>query len=400
LFGEPAIGRRVTAAAMAFPKSRFARILIWTVVVVAILLTAVRWLGSPLLTHVVNKKLETLSGYKGHVGGVYLALWRSDVSASDFELTPRQHPQDGPLLKIDHAALKFSWMALIKGKLGGRANIDGATLNVLTQEATAAAQKAGQKVKQVEAEHGHPNDNNAEIQQWQDEFREAFPMEITRFEIKNSRIRFVDKTHQPNPEIALDQFHLVATELSNRSRDNTENTSNATIDAVLTGEGKLHIEASLKPVAPQPKFDVKMEIKDLHLHEMNNFMMAYLKVDVQSGEFDDYIEINADKGSYQGYTKPFLRDLKFTDVPTDKNVLKRVATKAASAVSEVLKNKQGQVATKAPFQGNFNGNKVEVWTTVQYLLRNAFVQSLREGLEGWTGGGKGEKSGDGSASGK
>jgi len=381
---------------MLFPKSRLARIALWIVAVVVLIMAAVRWIGSPVLTNVVNKKLATLQGFQGHVKGIYLALWRSDISASDFVLSPRDHPNEEPLFKVDHAALKFSWVALIKGKLGGRANIDGAVLNVLTQEASAAAQQTGEKVKKIEAEHGHPNDNSAEIRQWQDEFRKAFPMEITRFEIKNSRIRFLDKTHQPNPEIVLDQIHLVATELSNRSRDASENKSTATIDAIVTGHGKMHIDATLMPVAPQPKFQVKMQITDLHLHEMNNFMVAYLKVDVQEGEFDDYIEVNADNGTYEGYTKPFLRDLKFTDAPSDRNVLKRVATKAASAVSELLKNKQGKVATKAPFKGNFNDNKVDVWTTIQYLLRNAFVQSLREGIEGFGGGG-GDKSADSGA---
>jgi hypothetical protein len=397
---EPRLGGHVVQRTMAISKSTQARVGLWIVIIVAIVMVAARWIGSPILTSVVNKKLAAIPNFEGHVKGVYLALWRSDVSASDFVLSPREHPDAEPLLKIDHAALKFSWVALIKGKLGGRANIDGATLNVLTQEASQAAHEAGNKVKQVEAEHGHPNDNNAEIRQWQDEFRKAFPMEITRFEIKNSRIRFVDKTHQPNPELAIDQFHLVANELSNRSRDGGENRSTATIDGVLTGHGKLHVEATLMPVAPQPKFNVKMQITDLHLNELNNFMQAYLKVDVQSGEFDDYVEINADNGGYEGYTKPFLRDLKFTDAPNDKNVLEKVAAKAANAVSQVLKNKQGKVATKAPFKGNFNDNKVEVWTTIQYLLRNAFVQSLREGIESFGHGDKDNGSADTTGAGK
>ncbi|HEY9154760.1 MAG TPA: hypothetical protein VIM69_06490, partial [Opitutaceae bacterium] len=115
-------------------------------------MAAVRWIGSPVLTNVVNKKLATLQGFQGHVKGIYLALWRSDISASDFVLSPRDHPNEEPLFKVDHAALKFSWVALIKGKLGGRANIDGAVLNVLTQEASAAAQQTGEKVKKIEAE--------------------------------------------------------------------------------------------------------------------------------------------------------------------------------------------------------------------------------------------------------
>ncbi len=368
------------------------KFLFWLVAVVLLLLVLLRWVGSPVLTSIVNKKLSALPGFSGHVSSVTLALWRSDVSASDFELTPRDHQADGPIVKVSHAALKFSWIALIKGKLGGRGNIDGADLHVLTQEAGQAAQAAGEKVKEKEQEHGHPNDNNAEIRHWQDELRNAFPMEITKFEVKNSRIRFLDKTHQPNPEIVFDQLHVVATNLSNRSRDKTEPSSSAIIDAVMSGHGKVHIEATLKPVAPQPKFNVKMQLQGLQLAELNNFMTAYLKVIVQSGTFDDYIEVNADGGSYEGYTKPFLKELKFTDAPTDKNVIEKVATKAASAVSEVLKNKEGKVATKAPFRGNFNDNKVALWTTIEYLLRNAFVQSLREGLEGFAG--QGDKSSD------
>lgn len=62
--------------------------------------------------------------------------------------------------------------------------------------------------------------------------------------------------------------------------------------------------------------------------------------------------------------------------------MQRAATKVASAVENLLKNDRGQVATKAPFHNNFEENKVDVWTTLENLLRNAFVSALREGLEG------------------
>jgi hypothetical protein len=55
-------------------------------------------------------------------------------------------------------------------------------------------------------------------------------------------------------------------------------------------------------------------------------------------------------------------------------------------VTSLMENKdQDQVATKAPFSGNFADNDVDVWTAVVNLMRNAFVQALRSGFEGGGG---------------
>lgn len=43
-----------------------------------------------------------------------------------------------------------------------------------------------------------------------------------------------------------------------------------------------------------------------------------------------------------------------------------------------------QVATKAPFAGNFADNQVDVWSTIATLFSNASVQALRGGFEGQT----------------
>ena len=142
------------------------------------------------------------------------------------------------------------------------------------------------------------------------------------------------------------------------------------------------ISLNLQSFDKEPHFTAKMSVQELSLPALRNFMMAYAKVIVESGTFEDFVEVNAEAGHYEGYTKPFFRDLKFKRVPDkDKNVLERAATSAASAVTDLLKNKEGKVATKAPFKGDFNDNKVDVWTTIENLLRNAFIQSLTEGLD-------------------
>jgi hypothetical protein len=118
------------------------------------------------------------------------------------------------------------------------------------------------------------------------------------------------------------------------------------------------------------------------LPPMNEFLKAYALVDVARGTFELYSEVNAKGGHYNGYLKPFFKNLEFRAVPDpDKNLLQRAAVKLASTAQNLLKSDEGKVATKAPFEGDFADNKVDVWTTVENLLRNAFVTSLREGFE-------------------
>jgi hypothetical protein len=47
-----------------------------------------------------------------------------------------------------------------------------------------------------------------------------------------------------------------------------------------------------------------------------------------------------------------------------------------------LENEEkGQVATQTPFSGTFDQNQIDVWAAVANLLRNAFIQALREGFD-------------------
>jgi hypothetical protein len=69
----------------------------------------------------------------------------------------------------------------------------------------------------------------------------------------------------------------------------------------------------------------------------------------------------------------------------DKSPAKLLKEKVVSMVAGALKNDDTQqVATKAPFEGNFADNEVDIWTTIANLLRNAFVEAIVGGFEGQT----------------
>lgn len=353
------------------------RTLLVILAVIALLLVVVRFVGSPIVTAVINRKLAALPDYSGHVDAIQLALWRGTIGAKNLELTARGREADGPVLRVQHASLSLALRPLFSGKLGGRGSVDGAEILVAPGDPADKAEDSKEEKERKKEERA------AKARHWQDVLRQGFPLEITRFEISGLRIRFVDRTHNPKPELVLQDFHLLATGFGTGPSKNGELSGALTADAAWPGGGTLAVKVIAEPGMAQPHFKATMEVHDLALVPLHDLMLAYANIDVSGGTFEVFVEVNAEAGHYAGYVKPFFRDLKFKAVPDpEKNAVQRVATKVASAVTDLLKNKEGQVATKAPFEGNFANNNVDLITTIDNLLRNAFVQSLREGLEG------------------
>ncbi len=352
--------------------SKLPRILLAIAAVVAALLLVVRFAGSPLATHLANRKLAALPDYTGRVGGVHLALWRGTVTVTDFTLYRRGQEAAGPLVTVRQASLAVAFRPLFAGKVGGHGSIDGVEVVIVQTEPD---EKKDDK---------HKEKRPPPVREWSAELREAFPVEITHFKVENARIHFANRSVTPAAEMVIDEFKLDATDLSNRPKGG-DLPAHVTVQARVGGTGRLAVDIRADPSAPAPRFTVRMEVKGLQLLPIHDFLLHYALIDVSQGSFEVYSEINAAGGHYDGYVKPFFKDLEFKAVPDpDKNLAQRAVTKIASAVKDLLKNDQGEVATKAPFQGDFADNKVEVWTTIQNLLRNAFVQSLVEGLEGRT----------------
>ncbi|MDB6165270.1 MAG: hypothetical protein JWQ83_410 [Lacunisphaera sp.] len=350
----------------------FLRILAYCAATLAFLLLLVRFAGSPWVTSQINRKLAALPEYTGYVDSVQLALWRGTVSAHAFRLFSRDHAGDGPVVTVRQASLSIALLPLLRGKVGGHGTVDGI-------EVVIVAEPARPKDAPEKAKAGPP------IRKWQDILRNAFPLEITRFEIQHGRIKFSDPSAQPVAEMLIDDFHLVATDFSNRPKSNEDLPAHLTVTARVGGSGRMTSAIHANAAAEQPRFTANLEVKNLELLPIHDFLVKYALIDVSQGTFEMYTEITAAGGHYDGYLKPFFKDLKFKAVPDpSKNLIQRAATKVASATQNLLKNDKGQIATKAPFKGDFEANKVEVWVTIENLLRNAFVQSLREGLEGQT----------------
>lgn len=381
---RPGFQRRTSLSPRTLPRGLaiFLRVVVTLVVVILL----VQLIGSPIATSFANRKLSRLPNYTGRVENVQIELWRLGVHIRDLALFERRHESETPIVHVKDAIASFALTALLRGKLGGDMTVDELVVEIVKR--TPSAEKSdGQKSAEKEDAKAEVQQKAQQVERWQDTFRNSFPMTLTKLEIKNSRIHFIDRTQQPVPEFTVDRIHVVAEDLQNRPKaDGDPLPAHVRMNAVTTGNGKVQSTARVDPTSDKPRFALTFELRDMSLPPLNNFLLAYANADVSRGSFEVYSEINAEGGHYDGYLKPLFHDLDFrTASDRKKSPGELLAKKAVAAVASIFKNKdEQQVATKAPFAGNFADNKVDVWSTIATLFRNAFVQALRGGFEGQT----------------
>lgn len=352
----------------------------WTAVliVVATLLLLVRFVGSPIAKRIVNRELAAIEGYAGRADAVTLALWRGAIDIENFVLYERGYENDLPVVHIRHASMRVAPMSLFSGKLGGSALVDGAEIVVVKRFETPEEDDTAELNAEL-------REKQRQVQRWQNVFRESFPMELSKLEVKNTRVRFIDRSAHPEAEVGVENLHVVATDLQNRPKANGDPLpAKVRIQATTTGNGQLRSEIQVNPIAEQPTFAASFELRELQLPAANDFLNSFAGVDVSRGTFEMFFEVEAQDGGYNGYVKPLFHDLEFENAnDEDKNLLDRAKETVVSAVAKVLENdEEEQVATRAPFSGTFANNEVDIWSTIGTLFRNAFVQALRGGFEG------------------
>jgi hypothetical protein len=346
--------------------------------VVVVFFALVHWAGGAIAKRVLNHKLAQMQHYTGEVGAVRLALWRGAADVENFVLRERDKPNEPPLVQVRLASFSAAFAPLLQGRLGGDGVVEGARILFVKHHAFAGPKDAAEKIG-AEVE-----EKTEQAVRWQAALRRALPVELARLEVKNSHVRYIDRAHQPNVDVEISDLAFVLTGLQNPPEANPQTLpTRLVLSGTTTGNGRLKLQVDADPSAAAPRFVAAFELRALELPAMNTLLRAYVGADVSRGAFEMFSEIEARDGRYAGYVKPVLRELDFRNVEDrDKNLAQRAKEKVVSAVSSLLQNDEEQkVATVTPFSGTFAGGQVGVWETVHHLLRNAFVQALREGFE-------------------
>lgn len=349
------------------PAIKYLKTVNLTFIVVALIVLAVivvRLALPGIVKNYVNKKLNELPGYTGHVDDIDIHLLRGAYVIDGLLLKKKTDPAKYPFLIIQRAELSLEWGTLFKGRLVGKVALDYPVVNILATESIAKEPSKDSWTKTVKA---------------------LMPMTINRLAVKDGRFDYRDLDKQPATDLHIERMNLTALNLANVQKINDPLPSAVNLTGSSIGDGKLKLDAKVNVLKDIPDFDMGMQLTNANLLSFNGFFEANAKMDVERGSIDIFSKLKLKDGEMDGYIKPFIKDLKVLDVKKDikkKGGVLRVVKKAVVGLfaKAVTNPKTKKIATVIPIKGNVKDPKTSGWATFVGVLKNAFVQAFHESL--------------------
>ena len=311
----------------------------------------------------VNRKLDALPGYHGHVEDIDIALFRGAYVIKGLVLAKKTDPPKYPFLEIHRADLSVEWRALFHGRLVGEVEMQRPSFHIIAE------------TEDLDKEPSRAS--------WAQTIDALIPMKVNRLVVNNGRFSYIDG----GTGLHIDRMNLTALNLRNVESAPAALPSTISLTGTTIGGGRLKADMKANVIKDMPDFNTNLRLNGADLTALNGFLKKHLTFDVYRGTIDLYGELKMTDGRFNGYVKPFIKNLKVLNVKKDIkkkggifNVVKKAVVGLFAKAVENPKTKK--IATKVPIEGNIKNLKTDGWKTFVGVLRNAFVKAFRQGIDG------------------
>jgi len=334
-------------------------------VVIVMLLAGARIALPYAVERYVNKVLGKIPDYRGQIGAVSISLWRGAYQIHNLRLQKLSGDVPVPFFEVKTVDLMIEWRELFHGALVGQITLDQPKLNYVASPIAANAQTAID-------------------QSWRQRVTELFPLRINRFLIVGGEVHFHNFSSQPPVDLALDDIQAEARNLQNSRRTGENRFATVDISGHPMQQATLKVHLLVDPLAARPSFDLNGELLAVPLEHLNTYLMAYAGFEVEGGQLDLYTKMTSVDGYVQGYLKPIIQH-------TAVKVWSGHETKPSQYIIEplvallslLMKNwPHDQFATTIPVSGNFDDPRLDSWTAFINLVKNAWVEAAKPGING------------------
>jgi Domain of Unknown Function (DUF748) len=337
---------------------------------ILVLLVVARLMLPYFVTRYVNRVLADIDGYEGSIYDVDIHLMRGAYVIDSLKLFKVNGNEKIPFIDIPETDLSIEWPALFKGSVVGEVIFSNPKLNFIGGD--------GDETK----EPGNDTQTGENVD-WTKPIKDLMPLRINRLEIKDGAVFFYDFTTKPKVNIHLDSLQLLATNLNNADRQKDGLPSTVTASATSVGGGKLNLNMDINVLKEIPDLDMNLKFEGVDMPALNDFFVAYSKVDIEKGTFNLYSELAIDDSKITGYVKPLAQNIKVVNWEKDKkNPLNLIWQSIVGVVAEFFENqKEDQFATKVPLEGSLENIESGVWPSIWNVFRNGFVQAFERNTD-------------------
>jgi hypothetical protein len=357
--------------------SRTKKVLLWSAGLFVGVVIAARLAAPHYLLEYVNRTLDGLDGYSGHVGDLDLHIWRGAYEIEDVAITKDGvRGQQIPFVSVDEIDISVHWDALLEGAIVAELELLGPKVNYIAEKKKESKEENARE--QREAKKAKTGDSS-----WQKQVKELVPLNINRIEISDGEIHFRDGAAKPPVNLAIKNFRGRLTNLTNSEDLSESMVATAKFQGVAMNSGQFEIDARIDPYKETPTFDLNARLEHLQVKELNDFLKAYANFDAERGRISVFTEVACANGRFKGYVKPLIRDLRVLRwKEEEEGALGKLWEGLVEAGTELFENdEKEQVATRIPFSGRLESPQADIGTTVVYILRNAFVRALSGGID-------------------
>ncbi len=340
----------------------------WLVLVlIALVLIGVRIALPGWVADSVNRQLADMGEYHGEIGGVALHLWRGAYSIENLHIEKRTGKVPVPLIDAPRTDLTVSWPALLHGAVVARVTLESPEINFVDANGDAEAQ-SGKGVN------------------WRSQLEDLLPIRLDEVLIHNGTVHFRNFSTNPKVDVVATSVEARVQNLSN-ARNEAERAADLDCTATVLGDAAMQSTAQFDPLGKLDDFKFSLKIDRLQLQRLNDLLQAYVKVDVESGEGELLMELEARDGQLRGYAKPLFRDVQVFSWKHDveeqgDNPLRAAWEAVAGALENLFKNQpKDQFATRIEIKGRIGDTKTSTLQAIGAILHNAFVEAYRPQFE-------------------
>jgi hypothetical protein len=344
--------------------TRSRKYLIALVIVVVVLIGARLALPSMVGSY-VNRQLQSLDSYRGHIGDIDIHLWRGAYSIDDIQIEKIGAARPVPFFRANRVDFSVEWRSLWRGSLVSEARFLGPELNLV--------QAKSRKDSQLGSEEN-----------WNARLEELFPFRFNTVEVRDGTVRFLAPGISTGDAITARHVNGAVSNLTNVVESGKPTFADFQVTAEVLEGAPAKVAGSVDAFAAQPTFDVNMEVKKVQLPQVNPWLREFIKADAEAGKFELYLELAAADGRFAGYAKPILEDVDlYRSNEDEQSPLKRLWEGFLDFAANALENQEAdQVAARIPFSGTLENPETSLFATISSVLRNAFISAFARSLEG------------------
>ncbi|MAM89250.1 MAG: hypothetical protein CME36_18275 [unclassified Hahellaceae] len=334
-----------------------------------ILLVIVRLAMPYAILRYVNKTLDGIDGFSGHIDDLDLSLYRGAFLIQGVDIVKTDSEVPTPLFSADEVDVSILWGALFRGSLVSEVYFLNPEINIVDGGDNAEGQ-------------------TGEDQSWTEVLESIVPFNIEQLEVANGEVHFRNFNSEPPVDVYLNELNMTATNLTNSEDLSSSLVANLEAKALFMADAPVELKLKMNPYAKQPLFDLNLKMDELSVIKLDDLIKAYAPFDLEGGRFSLTSELAAEDGEIAGYITPALTQAEVfkwrEDIKRDDDGLLTVIGESITGLFSAIfeEGSKDRIATRVPIEGRIDQPDVGVVTAVIGIIRNAFIETYESSLEG------------------